>query len=341
MDVKETYELTRFNVISSRIRLARNVEGLPFPHRQTREDREECLAFMKGADAAAKGLFEYNFYFMKDLSPIEKLAMVERHLISPALQKNDATGAVILEKKEGVSIMLNEEDHVREQCVEDGLNLRTAYKRISRYDDRLIRELPIAYDDRLGFLTACPTNLGTGMRASTMLFLPALKLAGAIETALKKFVMDYGLTVRGVYGEGSGALGDMYQLSNTRTLGVDEESIIEIIERATAEMCLHESRAREKLAHKKGAELYDKICRSYGILLNAYMLSSAELMNLISDVKLGVILNILPLKDTKPLDKLLVLCSAANLTLTTGECSPTERDITRARLVKGILKEVK
>ena len=195
--------------------------------------------------------------------------------------------------------------------------------------------------DRLGFLTACPTNLGTGMRASTMLFLPALKLAGAIETALKKFVMDYELTVRGVYGEGSGALGDMYQLSNTRTLGVDEESIIEIIERATAEMCLHESRAREKLAHKKGAELYDKICRSYGILLNAYMLSSAELMNLISDVKLGVILNILPLKDTKPLDKLLVLCSAANLTLTTGECSPTERDITRARLVKGILKEVK
>lgn len=342
MDNKETYELTRFNVISSRIRLARNIEGLPFPNcKSASVNRGKFLAFMKGAENAAKGLFDYNFFFMKNLNATEKLAMVERHLISPALQNNSATGAVILEKTEGMSVMLNEEDHVREQCVQEGFNLPLAYKRVSRYDDRLMDELPIAYDDRLGFLTACPTNLGTGMRASTMLFLPALKLAGAIETALSKFVNDYGLTVRGVYGEGSSALGDMYQLSNTRTLGETEENIIEIMERATVEMCLHESRAREKLAHKSGAELYDKVCRSYGVLLNAYMLTSAELMTLISDVKLGVILNILPLKNTKPLDKLLVLCSAANLTLATKGCAPAQRDIVRAQLVKGILKETK
>lgn len=340
MDVKATQELTRFNVISSRIRLARNIEGLPFPNAKTRVNAERMRALFAGAENAAKGLFEYDFYFMKDLTSVQKLAMVERHVISPALQQNYATGAVILEKSQSISVMLNEEDHVREQCKEDGFNLPLAYKRINRFDDRLSAELPVAFDDRLGYLTACPTNLGTGMRASTMLFLPALKLAGSIETALTKFVKQYGLTVRGVYGEGSSALGDMYQLSNTRTLGIDEESIIEIIERATVEMCLHESRAREKLAHKQGVQLYDKVARSYGILLNAYMLTSAELMSLISDVKLGVILNILPLKDTKPLDKLLVLCSAANLALATGEADAEQRDITRATLVKSILKEV-
>lgn len=152
---------------------------------------------------------------------------------------------------------------------------------------------------------------------------------------------DYGLTVRGVYGEGSEALGDMYQLSNTRTLGVTEGEIIDIIERATVEMCLHERLAREKLAKEQGAALYDKVLRSYGILTNAYKLASAELMNLISDVKLGVIMNILPLKDTETLDKLLVLCSAANLTLAIGRCGTDERDVRRAEIVRRILQKEK
>lgn len=331
-------DYTRFNVMSSRVRLARNVEGMPFPNAKMRVSDADMNAFTAGAVRAAEGLFEYGFFRMRDLGELQKTALVERHLISPALARNSATGAVILENTEGISVMLNEEDRVREQCVAEGFNLRLAHARISRYDDNLCRELPVAYDDRLGFLTACPTNLGTGMRASTMLFLPALKLAGAIESALTRFVKDYGLTVRGVYGEGSEALGDMYQLSNTRTLGLTEEEILSVIERATVEMCMNESRAREKLARKAGAQLYDKIARSYGVLTNAYMLTSAELMRLISDVKLGVILNILPLKDTKTLDKLLVFCSAANLALQMGNASAGERDIVRAALVKRTLE---
>ena len=222
-----------------------------------------------------------------------------------------------------------------------GFDLPHAYGRLNVYDDRLLDEIPVAYDPELGFLTACPTNLGTGMRASVMLFLPALKLAGAIEDEVNRFVREYGMTVRGVYGEGSEAKGDMYQISNTRTLGVTEEEIISSVERAALEMCLRESEAREKLVRRKGAALYDKVARSYGILTNAYKLTSAELMNMISDVKLGVILDILPLKDTETLDKLLVWCSAANLTAVTGECSPTERDIRRAAIVKGILQKEK
>lgn len=331
-------ELTRFNVISSRVRLARNVRGMPFPGSKQAADIKSLRALEEGAERAARGVFDYTFTRMRELDNLQKTALVERHLISPALVRNE-TGAVILEKSEGISVMLNEEDRIREQCVEKGFALRSVYGRLNRYDDNLMQELPIAFDDRLGFLTACPTNLGTGMRASTMLFLPALKLAGAIESALTRFVRDYGLTVRGVYGEGSEALGDMYQLSNTRTLGVTEAEIVGVIERATLEMCAHERRAREKLAAEKGVELYDKVARSYGVLTNAYKLASAELMSLISDVKLGVILNILPLKSTETLDKLLVLCSAANLTLATGNCSPDERDVRRATIVRGILQK--
>lgn len=337
----EVREITRHNVISSRVRLARNVRGLPFPRCKTRPDPAALRAMEEAAVHAAAGVFDAEFLRMKELDNVRKAALVERHLISPALAKNTSCGAVVLERTERISVMLNEEDRIREQCIEQGFDLRRAYAALCAYDDRLTAEIPVAYDDRLGFLTACPTNLGTGMRASTMLFLPALKLAGEIESALTRFIRDYGLTVRGVYGEGSEALGDMYQLSNTRTLGVTEEEIIDRVERATVEMCLRERAAREKLERAKGAALYDKVSRSYGILSNAYKLDGGELMSLISDAKLGVIMGILPLKETKTLDKLLVLCSAANLTAAIGKCSPTERDVRRAAIVRGILQKEK
>ncbi len=334
-------ELTRHNVISSRIRLARNVRGMSFPHVGRRTDPAALAALERAAVRAAQGVFDCELLRMSGLDSVKKTALIERHLISPALTANTASGAVLLERSESVSVMLNEEDRIREQCIVHGFDLPHAYGRLNVYDDRLLDEIPVAYDPELGFLTACPTNLGTGMRASVMLFLPALKLAGAIEDEVNRFVREYGMTVRGVYGEGSEAKGDMYQISNTRTLGVTEEEIISSVERAALEMCLRESEAREKLVRRKGAALYDKVARSYGILTNAYKLTSAELMNMISDVKLGVILDILPLKDTETLDKLLVWCSAANLTAVTGECSPTERDIRRAAIVKGILQKEK
>lgn len=333
--------LTRSNVISSRIRLARNVRGMSFPAARRREDPASLRALEEGAVRAARGLFDFEFLRMRDLDAVRKRALVERHLISPALARNTSSGAVVLERSEGISVMLNEEDRVREQCVERGFALPSAYERISVYDDRLLRELPAAYDEEMGFLTACSTNLGTGMRASVMLFLPALRLAGQIENEMTHFVRDYGLTVRGVYGEGSKAQGDMYQLSNTRALGVTESEIIASVESAALEMCAKERDARERLIERDRVAVYDRVARSYGIISNAYRLTSAELMNLISDVKLGVILNILPLKDTKTLDKLLVWCSAANLTAVTGECSAGERDVRRAAIVKSILQKEK
>lgn len=333
-------ELTRFNVISSRIRLARNVEGLPFPRSGKSGSPQKMLELIKGAAKAAEGLFDCDLFLMSRLSKAQKTALVERHIISLALANNTQTGAVLIERgSESLSIMLNEEDHIREQCVTDGFDLIGAYAKISRYDNGLLQVLPIAFDKKLGFLTACPTNLGTGMRASTMLFLPALKLAGAIEDALKTFIRDYGLTFRGVYGEGSAAVGDTYQLSNSRTLGVDEDTIIGKISRATEEICYCEQRAVEKLAREKGEELYRRIVKSYSVLKNVRSISSSELMSQISDVKLGVILGIVPLSNTKILDEMALLCSPASFSVKIGQCPPRERDVIRANFVRSILAE--
>jgi protein arginine kinase len=337
---EEARSVTDFNVMSSRVRLARNIEGLPFPKAGKAASPEALLQLTLGAANCAKNEFDSDLYLMSELSKAQKTALVERHIISLPLANNSATGAVIIERgEENVSVMLNEEDHVREQCVCEGFSLDKAYRKIDAYDDALIQALPVAYDEQLGFLTACPTNLGTGMRASVMLFLPALKLAGAIEDALERFTKELGLTIRGVYGEGSEAAGDMYQLSNARTLGVDERGITDYVARAALKMCIFERKACQKLAVEQGDKLLDKVMRSYGVLKSAYSLSSGELMELISDVKLGVILGVVPLKDTKPLDKLVQLCSAASLSLKTGERTPRERDIIRATLVRNILKE--
>ena len=193
-------ELVKNNVVSSRIRLARNITGLEFP-RNIKITDERVVNLINGAYAAANGVFEARLLPMNSLAKEQKKALIERHLISLALANNTQNGAAIVEgdKKFGISVMLNEEDHIREQCVEEGFNLKGAYERLRTYDERLLHALPIAYDRTLGFLTACPTNLGTGMRASCMLFLPALKRAGAIEDALKTFKSEFGLTVRGVY----------------------------------------------------------------------------------------------------------------------------------------------
>ncbi len=333
-------DLTKFNVISSRIRLARNLKGLAFTGNKKGVDHNKRLLLPDGIESILRGTFDYDYFKLKDLTDIQIKALVERHIISPTLVHNREEGAGIVERSEGLSFLINEEDHIREQCVEKGFNLRGAYDRLSVYDDMLVRTLPIAYDSELGFLTACPTNLGTGMRASTMLFLPALRYAGAIEDTVKVFRERYGLTIRGIYGEGSSAEGDVYQLSNTRTLGMDEYEIIEIIEKATIAMCTAEKVARDKLMSEKGEEIKDKIQRSFNVLRTAYSLTSEALMSLISDVKLGVILGLVPLDDIAPLDRLAVLFSASSLTLKIGECAPSVRDITRAKLVREILSEV-
>ena len=178
------HALAYFNVLSSRVRLARNVRGMPFPSSPRRASAAALAALEEGAARAARGVFDAEILRMRDLDAVRKKALVERHLISPALARNTSSGAVILERSEGISVMLNEEDRIREQCIESGFALPEAYERISVYDDRLSEELPLAFDRDLGFLTACPTNLGTGMRASVMLCLPALRVAGSLMATL-------------------------------------------------------------------------------------------------------------------------------------------------------------
>lgn len=333
-------DISKFNVMSSRVRLARNVEGLPFPRSKATYNPNLLLDLVGGAYKASKNVFDSELLLMSRLSKEQKTTLVERHIISLPLANNTATGAVIIEKgAENLSIMLNEEDHIREQCVMDGLDLKSAYQKIDRYDDSLIESLPIAFDEQFGFLTACPTNVGTGMRASTMLFLPSLKLSGEIENVILKFTKNYGLTIRGIYGEGSQALGDMYQLSNSKTLGFDESTLINLVEQATMEMCERELISCAKLFKLKGNELLDKIYRSYGILKSAYSISSSELMKLVSDVKLGIILNVLPIKDTRPLDKLVLFSSASSMTINIGNYDESQRDIIRAKIVRSVLAE--
>jgi protein arginine kinase len=333
-------ELTRFNVISSRIRLARNIEGVAFTGNSKGIDHLKRMRLPDGIERLLRGTFDYDYFRLRDLDDVRIKALVERHIISPSLVHNRFEGAGIVERNEKLAFLINEEDHIREQCVERGFNLQGAYQRLNHFDDIIVNSLPIAYDEQLGFLTSCPTNLGTGMRASTMLFLPALRHLNAIEDTVKVFRERYGLTIRGIYGEGSSALGDVYQLSNTRSLGITEWEIIDIIEQSTLAMCKAEDVARERLMADKGEEIKDKIQRSFNTLRTAYSLTSEALMTLISDVKLGVILGIVPLEDTAPLDKLTVLFSASSLTLKIGECAPSVRDITRAKLVREILSEV-
>lgn len=334
-------ELVDCNVMSSRIRFARNIRGLQFPkYIQLTDNR--VVDLINGCQKASSGIFDGRTLLMSKLTKAEKTALIERHIISLPLANNTQNGAVIAERDGtfgGMSVMINEEDHIREQCINVGFDLVGAYKRICKYDDALLKILPIAYDEQLGFLTACPSNLGTGMRASVMLFLPALKRAGAIGDALKTFKNSFGLTIRGVFGEGSDAVYDMYQISNSKTLCVSEKETIEQLEQAVVRMCYCERVALEKLVREQNTQLLDRISRSYGVLQSAYSITAQELSSLLVDVKIGVILGILPIKTTRPLDEMIWACTPSSLQIITGGNDIEECNKTRAKIVRKILAE--
>lgn len=326
--------------VSSRIRFARNVEGVLFPSRLVDADRR-LLDIVRGATDAAQGIFDAGLYTMTSLSTLRKKALIERHVISLALANSDL-GAVILEKTEPseLSVMLNEEDHIREQCTVDGFALGRAYERLKAYDTALKSKLNIAYDRQFGYLTACPSNVGTGMRASVMLFLPALKRTGMIDRAIAAMRKSYGLTVRGYFGEGSEAAYDMYQLSNASTFGIDERNILRLVEQASCEMVGLEREALKLLLTSKKTEMIDGIFRSYGVLASAYSITAAELMEKLVDVKLGVILDVLPLKDISGLNQLIKSC-ASSFEILSDAGSDEERNIVRAQLVRKYIAEEK
>lgn len=285
-------------VVSSRIRLARNLENYVFPSKLGKSDASNVIAQVFDV------LSEYENYKISDLSQTILFSLKEKHLISDMLVKNGEKGALSLSHDEQISIMINEEEHIREQCILKGLNLSEALDRLNEIDDLLLEKLPIAYSSELGFLTSCPTNLGTGMRASVMLFLPALIISNSFD-GITEVLSKIGLTVRGNYGEGSDSEGFVIQVSNSQTLGLDEHQIINNVETAVLKICEKESLARNELLTTKYDDLKDKVQRCYGTLKFAHKINEHEAIKLLSQLKFGISLGLIDQTNIEVVDKLL------------------------------------
>lgn len=324
-------------VLSSRVRLARNIYNTPFPHKLTGEGSQQVINTLAGAVAKSPEGSEFTLTFLKDNSPVQNQALVEKHLISLDLTKNAQNAAVLINKREDLSLMIGEEDHLRIQAILDGLSIDEAYEKARAMDALLSTSVRFAYDDDFGYITACPTNLGTGMRASCMMHLPGLTMAGQIE-ALSRTLARIGFTVRGFYGEGTKAYGSIYQLSNQVTLGKSEQELLTQLKETAQQVIARERGARRLLLEKNGIILKDRLLRSFGVLRYAAKLTSKELLQLWSETRFAVSENILTEIDTAACDRLLSLQSA-QLALRQETPSDLARDMLRAKLVKKILDE--
>ncbi|MCD8307680.1 MAG: ATP--guanido phosphotransferase [Clostridia bacterium] len=325
-------------VISTRVRLARNIEGYPFPgHFADEKQAREVIRHV--ASSMSKYSNDFNLYYMNSISDAKAQSLVENHLISPNLLKTRRISAALISADECVSIMINEEDHLREQCIMMGLNLNEAYDRMSDCDSALSGDMKFAYDEQLGYLTACPTNVGTGLRASVMLFLPALSLCGLMQS-VSRSASRLGLTVRGSYGEGSEAEGYTYQISNEVTLGLSEGDILSQVHDIVMQVCDMENAQRRKLAKGDNAlELKDQCMRAYGILTNCARLTSGELQKYSAYVKLGAVLGFIPIRDVSGIDGLVIRMRPSNITdAAERDLTATERDVYRAEQTGKFLK---
>ena len=324
-------------VLTSRIRLARNLRRHPFPGWAKREQRAAALDLMRPAVEALPAMKDAFSQELGDLSSVQKQVLVERHLISREHAARGDGSAAVIERRQSFSLMLNEEDHLRMQAIRPGLQLSAAFAALSDLDSELENSLEFAFDPTLGYLTTCPTNLGTGLRASAMLHLPGLVLSDQIGQVLQA-VNKIGLAVRGLYGEGTESLGNLYQISNQSTLGESEETIIRRLERVISQVANHEHNAREKLAEDDPEMVADKIGRAYGVLRHAHIIDSKEALNHLSLLRLGGILGFFPAETVILCDTLLMDIQPAHLQLHSGrKLSPEERDAIRAEIVRSRL----
>lgn len=316
-------------VISTRIRLARNIGKYPFPADMTTEQKQEILRLVRDAMPAKPAM---DFLDMQNMTSRDALSMAERHLISPEFAQCQPGSGLLLSKDESVSIMICEEDHLRLQVLRSGLALDEAYAEADALDTQLDEQLHFAFDDRLGYLTQCPTNLGTGMRASLMLHLPALQERGVLQQ-LANTVSKLGLTIRGIYGEGSKPEGAMYQLSNQVTLGISESAAIENLKSIAAQIIRQERTAREQLLRLPQFE--DRVWRSLGLLRTARLLSHDEFMNLISNLRLGVSLGLVKEVQLDTISSLINDAQPATIMMMARrDMEPAERDAERANMVR-------
>jgi len=323
--------------VSSRVRLARNINGYTFP---VKAGAERLAEIIKPVYNELSKIGNFKLYLMKDKNSVEAHALKEEHLISADLIQNTTSGAAIISDDKTISVMVNEEDHIREQCLLRGFNLMAAYNNIDRIDDILSKKLSFAFDKELGYLTSCPTNVGTGMRASVMLFLPAITMNNSIN-AIINAVGKMGMTIRGVYGEGSDAEGYMYQVSNQVSLGLSEFDIIKNVEGAVLKICEAEQNARKQMLENDPYGVKDMVYRAYGILTSCIKINSAEFMKLIAYIKLGAALGLLRINDEHVLDELINKMQPANITLAAGRnLSANERNIYRADCCAKLLGEL-
>ncbi len=324
-------------IVSTRIRLARNIKGIPFKQKLSETDINNLLEKMKYITPSLG--YGLKFLKIKDMDDITKLALVEKHIISPDIisDRNEEESGILINDEENICIMVNEEDHIRIQIFNSGLDLQNTINLAKEIDKKLDNMLHFCSSKEYGYLTACPSNVGTGLRASVMVHLPALKLTGNISKVLH-IVNSFGMTIRGIYGEDSQSKGDMFQISNNQTLGITEEEIINNLENITKKVMEQERVARKNL-EKNEIELQDRVYRSYGILTNAVKLSSDESIELLSDVKLGTDLGIIKQLDDLKVKKIELYTKPANLQKYTGKIlNAYERDIKRAEIVKQIIK---
>ncbi|MGB0291333.1 MAG: protein arginine kinase [Luteolibacter sp.] len=321
-------------VITSRIRLARNLQGLPFPGWAKRDQRDQALARIRPAVEALPVMKNAFSQELSQLDSVQKQVLVERHLISREHAARGHGSAAVIERKQHISIMLNEEDHLRMQSIRSGLKLSAAFETLNELDTVLERNLDFAFDSKLGYLTTCPTNLGTAMRASAMLHLPALVLSDQMGQVLHG-INKMGLAVRGLYGEGTESLGNLYQVSNQSTLGEAESDIIRRLERVIAQVAIHEQNARQKLLEDDPFMVSDKVGRAYGLLRQSHLMESKEALNLLSLLRLGGSLGYFPSETVALCDELLMEIQPAHLQLHAGrKLAPEERDPIRAKIIR-------
>ncbi len=316
-------------VISSRIRLARNLYDLPFPNK---------LCDFESASNVSKAIFEilgedYEYRRLKNLSNNQCLLLLESHEISKELIGNKDIAGYAKSPDGQITIMINEEDHLREQCIIKGFDLKRCYEKISKIDDMILDRIDIAFSKELGFLTSCPTNVGTGMRASVMLFLPALTLNGAMKQLIESLNQN-GITVRGLYGENSSCSGYFYQISNKYTLGLSEEDIIEMVEKNVKKIIEMEETARKTLQSVNESVIIDMSYRAYGILTNSYTISTEECLQLLSKLRFGIVLGLVKFKNPSIIDELYTNIEPAHLMdYYSLELSPKEQGIFRAKYI--------
>lgn len=318
-------------VLSSRVRLARNIAKIPFGAKMTK------AAETKVIDECCKALPDLKYIDFSVMSDTEKQALAETHLVSPEMVHNRHQCGILISSDCSVSVMLNEEDHIRIQAMCAGLDLKACLDKANQIDDNLEESLDIAFDEKLGYLTCCPTNVGTGLRVSAMLHLPALTETGNMERIIRS-ISKLGLTARGIYGEGSQALGNIYQISNQITLGVTETETVEKLERVINDIIEKERNISRELYAKNTFRLEDRLQRAYGTLTNARLLSSDETMNLVSDVRWGVNLGIIKNVNLEALSEVWYNTLPASITKTHNTQNPVERDLKRAELFCKALK---